>query len=164
MKNKNGFTLVELLAVIAIIALISLVAIPNIVGISTGVRKDQMLDDAKKLISLAKYQVSKSYTIRNSARYVFTFDDLNVNGEFKKINEAGDVLDPDNGKYVRANSKVIYENTGKAKYSVYLEGSIRKICLMPANCDNSACCTEPVPEENLYSRNNVVDIDDVDND
>ena len=49
MKNKRGFTLVELLAVIAIIALISLIAIPNIVGLSTSVKKDQMLDDAKKL-------------------------------------------------------------------------------------------------------------------
>ena len=42
MKNKKGFTLIELLAVIAVIALISLIAIPNIVGLSTSVKKDQM--------------------------------------------------------------------------------------------------------------------------
>ena len=63
MRNKSGFTLIELLAVIAIIALISMIAIPNIVGLSDGVRRDNMLDDAKKLISMAKYQVNKDYGI-----------------------------------------------------------------------------------------------------
>ena len=53
MINKKGFTLIELLAVIAIIALISMIAIPNLVGLSDGVKRDNMLADAKKLISMA---------------------------------------------------------------------------------------------------------------
>ena len=61
MRNKNGFTLIELLAVIAIIGLISLIAIPNIVGLSDGVRRDNMLDDAKRLISMAKYKVNVEF-------------------------------------------------------------------------------------------------------
>ena len=146
MRNKKGFTLIELLAVIAIIAIISLVAIPNIVGLSTGARKDQMLTDAKTLISLAKYQISKNYDWRNSALHEFSFDDLNVNGELKKINEEGDVLDPDGEKYDRENSKVVYTNTGKAQYCITLIGGYRAIGI-----------SECVLEENLYSRTNVVD-------
>ena len=50
MKNRKGFTLIELLAVIVILGLISMIAIPNIIGLSTGIKKDQMLDDAKKIV------------------------------------------------------------------------------------------------------------------
>ena len=147
MKNKKGFTLIELLAVIAIIALISLVAIPNIVGLSDGVRKDQMLDDAKKLISLAKYKVNKSYEIRNSSYHDFTFDELNEKGDLKKINESGDVQDPDGGLYNRSRSKVrYYVSNNKAKYCVVLIGEYRTI--------GASSCLD---EENLYSRANVID-------
>ncbi len=138
--NKNGFTLIELLAVITIIALISLVAIPNIIGLSTGVKKDQMLDDAKKLISLAKYQVNRSYAIRSNPPHEFIFSELNINDDIDK--------DPDGGDY-RPESKVIYNmESGKATYCVVLIGSKRAI----------GSSTNCIPEENLYSRSNVVDV------
>ena len=140
MKNKKGFTLIELLAVIAIIALISLIAIPNIVGLSDGIRKDNMLDDAKKLISMAKYQVNKSYDIRVSASHTFTFNDLNINGDIKG--------DPDGGEYDTANSYVRYTNNGSTvEYCIVLKGSQRHIG------DEEACKDEGT----LYSRSNVVD-------
>ncbi len=137
--KKNGFTLIELLAVIAIIALISLVAIPNIVGLSTGIRKDNMLDDAKKLISLAKYQVNKSYTIRTSSSHKFTFAELNINKDIAN--------DPDGGEYNATSSFVKYTNNGTAHYCVVLIGSVRHI----------GSSTNCVSENNLYSRSNVVD-------
>ena len=138
MKNKRGFTLIELLAVIAIIALISLIAIPNIVGLSTGIRKDQMLDDAKKLISLAKYQVSKSYSIRVNPPHTFTFTELNLKGDIGK--------DPDGGSY-SSESYVTYEDVGGvAKYCITLIGSKRSIGV-------NGC----IYEDNLYSKSNVVD-------
>lgn len=139
--NKKGFTLVELLAVIAIIALIALIAIPNIVGLTDGIKKDQMLDDAKKLISMAKYQVNKDYTIRNALTHTFQFADLNTNGDISK--------DPDstNGANYLAGS-VKYTNNGTAKYCVYLEGVKRKIGTSSDDC---------VYEDNLYSRTNVID-------
>ncbi len=140
MRNKKGFTLIELLAVIAIIALISLVAIPNIVGLSNGIRKDSMLDDAKKMISLAKYQVNKDYAIRHSTTYTFTLAALNTNGDIKK--------DPDGGDYNQTYSRVVYTNSsGTIKYCVALIGSQRHI-------GTKTSCIE---ETNLYSRTNVVD-------
>ena len=150
MRNKNGFTLIELLAVIAIIGLISLIAIPNIVGLSDGVRRDNMLDDAKRLISMAKYKVNVDYEIRNFLKTgVCTstpkecklyFNDLDVNGEIKE--------DPDGGSYVKEESYVkYYKNGDEVSYCVVLKGSKRHI---GSNTD----CKE---ESKLYSRNNVSD-------
>ena len=144
--NKKGFTLVELLAVIAVIALISMVAIPNIVGLSDGVKKDQMLDDAKKLISMAKYKVSKDYDIRNSDSYVFYFDDLNIIEYITK--------DPDGGEYIKGttsdSSAVTYtkDENGVVTYCIFLNASKRRI----GNSQNDC-----VIENNLYSRSNVTD-------
>ena len=39
MKNKNGFTLVELLAVIAILAILILIALPNVIGMVNKAKK-----------------------------------------------------------------------------------------------------------------------------
>ena len=139
MNNKKGFTLIELLAVIAIIGIISIIAIPNIVGLSTGVKKDQMLDDAKKLISLAKYKINSDVSLRNNGQ-TFTFEELNFNGDLG--------LDPDNGEYDVNNSMVIYTNENNiAEYCIILIGSKRQIGHRE-NC---------VKEENLYSRSNVID-------
>ncbi len=140
MKDRNGFTLIELLAVITIVALISLIAIPNIVGLTDGIRKDNMLDDAKRLISMAKYQVNKDYGIRVSREHTFYFNDLNVNGDIKN--------DPDGGDYNSTSSYVKYTNDGEtAQYCVVLLGSKRHIG------SDSEC----ILETRLYSRNNVVD-------
>ena len=160
MKNKKGFTLIELLAVIAIIALISLIAIPNIIGLSTGIRKDGMLDDAKKLISLAKYKVSKSYDIRHlkkngdgctaGSKCVFKFSELNANGDIKN--------DPDGGQYNGETSTVEYTiSNGTATYCVYLEGSIRKVCREQSGCTSNCTCNLCVFEKDLYSRQHVHD-------
>ena len=140
MNNKSGFTLVELLAVITIIALISLIAIPNIVGLTDGIRKDNMLDDAKRLISIAKYQVNKDYGIRVSREHIFYFNQLNVNGDITN--------DPDGGNYEESVSYVKYTNDGSnIKYCIVLRGSKRHI----------GSSTECIDEKKLYSRKNVVD-------
>ena len=144
MMNKKGFTLVELLVVVSVIALIAIIAIPNIVGLSDGIKKDQMLDDAKKLISLAKYRVNSNSSIRELGEYTFTFSELNGEGDITQ--------DPDSTSNPPQNylsGTVTYTNTGGiASYCVYLEGSRRKVSQNGNEC---------VPEENLYSRTNVVD-------
>ena len=46
MKNKNGFTLVELLAVIVILAILVLLALPNVTGIMANSRKSAFRTEA----------------------------------------------------------------------------------------------------------------------
>lgn len=40
MKNKDGFTLVELLAVIAILALLVILALPNVISMFNQAKKE----------------------------------------------------------------------------------------------------------------------------
>ena len=96
--NKKGFTLIELLTVIAMIALILLVAVPNMVGVSDNIKREQMLNDAKKLVSIAKMKVNVDYELRNfiSSRCSGTNCELPISF----LNESGDIGDdPDGGSY-----------------------------------------------------------------
>ena len=68
--KKNGFTLVELLAVVTIIALISVLAVPNILG-GINRKKGEINDVNKKLIEAA----ANIYIDRNINLYDFSIDD-----------------------------------------------------------------------------------------
>ena len=51
MKNNNGFTLVELLAVISILAILVIIALPNVINMYTKAQKEAFLTEAKKVYS-----------------------------------------------------------------------------------------------------------------
>ncbi|MCI7084112.1 MAG: type II secretion system GspH family protein [Tenericutes bacterium] len=59
--NKNGFTLVELLAVIAILALLVIIALPNVLNMFNQAKKDVFLTEAKTIYK----EVSKKYISEN---------------------------------------------------------------------------------------------------
>lgn len=67
MKNKKGFTLVELLVTITILGIISMVAIPNIVGVVRRNKNKTYVEDAKKLVSLAEYKFRSDTSISISS-------------------------------------------------------------------------------------------------
>ena len=54
MKNKKGFTLVELLAVIAILAILVIIALPNVINMYNKAQKETFLTEAKKVHSEAE--------------------------------------------------------------------------------------------------------------
>lgn len=146
--NKNGFTLMELLTAIVIIGIISLIAVPNMIGISEDIKKQTMLDDAKKFISLAKMKVNIDYEIRTFTKEgkcsanTCTLDlaYVDTNGEIMK--------DSDGENYDRASSYVRYSIVNsKVNYCVYLQGVKRVVA------QNGAC----VNEDNLHSKRNVED-------
>ena len=49
MKNKKGFTLVELLAVIAILAILVIIALPNVIKMYNNAKKSSFLTEAKEV-------------------------------------------------------------------------------------------------------------------
>ena len=148
--NNKGFTLVELLAVLAIIAIIGMIAIPNVISVVDNNKKDLMLQDAQKFVSLAKAAVMKDRVFRDDENKAYTdppyyLRDLDTKETIK--------VDPDGGEYVRGNSYVRYykERTGqRAGYCVYLEGTKRSV---KANATGTDC----VYEEELTNRKNVFD-------
>ena len=147
--NNKGFTLVELLAVLAIIAIIGMIAVPNIISVVDNNRKDLMLQDAQKFISLAKAAVMKDRTFRDDPNKTVTepysLSTLDTKSTIKS--------DPDGGEYNRENSYVKYykqTDTQQAGYCVFLEGSKRII-------KKSSTSSDCVREEDLTNRQFVFD-------
>ena len=56
--NNKGFTLVELIGSMVILGLIMLLVVPNVVGLLNSSRETVYVEDAKKLVLIAKAKVS----------------------------------------------------------------------------------------------------------
>lgn len=68
--NRNGFTLVELLAVIVILAVLALVAMPNVTRLMKDSRKNAFITEVENFVTYAQTSYTNSQingTITNSA-------------------------------------------------------------------------------------------------
>ena len=108
--NNKGFTLIELLAVITILSILMVIAVPNIVSVVKRSRDKTMVDDAKKMISMTKYYITKNQSKKEGKFYLTDIDDS------KEIVEG-----PNNGEYERDKSYVEVTNTDGYQYSVCLQ-------------------------------------------
>ena len=81
MKKKNGFTLVELLAVIVILAIILLIAVPNVIGIIDKAKKDSYCSTAKLAFKSVEYyklqEADAINAIPEGGNITITFDGEN---------------------------------------------------------------------------------------
>lgn len=87
-KKKNGFTLVELLAVIVILALLLIIVIPSILDTTNRAKKELFYDYSRSVQSkaVAKYiQDMDDETIKSNCRvYDINTDlDLENTGDFE---------------------------------------------------------------------------------
>ncbi len=73
MRNKKGFTLVELLAVIVILGILAGVAILTISNILVDTRKDAFVANARVAIDAAR----NDYLINNPTKFRWTLEELN---------------------------------------------------------------------------------------
>lgn len=65
LKGNRGFTLVELLAAMVILGLLTIIAAPNITAILTNTKTSIYKDDAKKMVSLAKYKLKGDTAVKS---------------------------------------------------------------------------------------------------
>lgn len=129
--NNKGFTLIEVLATITVIALFSLIVTPNIYNSVTNAKKDRYIEDAKELVSKAKYRKSmKKYRdlfVEEDSCSIITLKNLGV---FKMKN-------PDNGYYDSNNSKVkICLENSEYEYYIKLISNKGKSISDYTNIDN----------------------------
>ena len=109
--NNKGFTLVELLATISILAIIMLIAIPNVVGVVQKSRNKTYVEDAKKMISLAKYKVKSDVKIKNALGNGSVCISLKYLDSGKEIKDA-----PNGGEYDTEKSYVLVEKNYDNSY------------------------------------------------
>ena len=61
--NKKGFTLIELIGTITILAIIMAIAIPNVISITRKNKNQTYINDARKMVTLAKYEFESNASI-----------------------------------------------------------------------------------------------------
>lgn len=113
--NNRAFTIVELIASVAIMGIIMLIAVPSVFSIVEKNKKTTYLNDAKKMISMAKSKFDADATITEPT------DSLCVVFRLKDLNKSGLEKGPNNGKYNPIYSYVtINYKAGKYIYGVQL--------------------------------------------
>lgn len=108
MKNKDGFTLVELLAVIAILALLVILALPNVISMFNQAKKEIFLTEIKKIYSESKRKYISNSVAGSKVKKISSEDNskLDMTGEKLQyciiLNNNGKVksMKVSNGKWV----------------------------------------------------------------
>ena len=76
MKNKKGFTLVELIAVIALLAVILLLIVPNVVNILKEGREDAFVNQVQSVMRAAEKQYGTDLAFKNASHLYCSGDDI----------------------------------------------------------------------------------------
>lgn len=124
MKKKNGFTLVELLAVIVVLAIIMIIAIPAVLDVMNNARKSSFVLYAEKVVRDVTTQYmydANGGAIKGSGFYVYDItQDLNLNGTGNyKGYVVVNAYDVDNVQYIVS---LYDENYQLINYNVTSEG------------------------------------------
>ena len=104
MKNKNGFTLVELLAVIAILAILVIIALPNVMGMFNTAKENSFKTEIKEVFKTAQQtwmqdsMYSTGEVVYSRCKNGCTGKSLDLSGRsdleyYIKINKAGQVVE-----------------------------------------------------------------------
>lgn len=119
MKNKNGFTLVELLAVIVVLAIIITIAVPSAISISNKIKakmyetKIQMILDAAKLYG-QENPSNVVNSIDNCSNSKITVGTLVNDGYIKKDDvKNGNVVNPKDNSSMNNLKICIYKKNNR---------------------------------------------------
>ena len=102
MKNKKGFTLVELLAVVAILSLLVIIALPNIVSMFNEAKENSFLTECKQIYKTAQQEWMKDSMFETNDQVytrckTCTGKTLSLSGRkeidfYVKVNKAGNIV------------------------------------------------------------------------
>lgn len=136
MKNNHGFTLVELLATVAIMAVLMMIAIPSVLTIIEKNKNTTYINDAKKLVAMAKYKMKSDSSVAEPLVKHYTYGSSNWCVAFRfstliKENEIGE--GPEGGNYnqddsnsLKQGSFVIVKYDDTTKKNIYAVQLIEK--------------------------------------
>ncbi len=113
--RKNGFTLVELLAVLLILTIIALLTTPIVINILTSSRQNTFESSIEQLINIAKMDYNE-YARIGEVTYVYDNDEFICSGC-----DDGEDLILDYSGSLEASGTLVYN--GKTVVSLNIEGS-----------------------------------------
>lgn len=115
LKNKKGFTLVELIVVLVILAILAALLVPALTGYIDKANKEKVVSETRMVVMAAQTEASSAYgTLKSdkTEKKAAIENYLKNNGdELLKLAEVGGAFDitvDDNGKV----TKVVYCNNG----------------------------------------------------
>ena len=159
MRNKKGFTLVELLAAIVILGLLIGYGLPTVTRMVTNNRNKIYINDAKKLVSQAEYKLRANNT---EIEKPDPGDCIVLSLLYLDNDEFGAA--PNKGEYQRVNSFVVVKNTGsQLEYSVMLvektkDGGYKGVQLVDSNKLVSSGALNYV---RLFNESELIDVETV---
>ena len=78
MKNKKGFTLVELLAVIVVLAIIMIIAIPSVLSAMDNAKKSSFVVEGRKVLNQAMTTIQSNALSGGNTSGKFSLTDLGI--------------------------------------------------------------------------------------
>ena len=109
--KKNGFTLVELIITISIFGLMMLVSVPNITSMVDKNKRKVYINDAKKLVKLARYKFYTTYKdVKPAAGTCITYS-------INSLDMSNLETPPNGGKYYDATNHFTDYSFVKVTYS-----------------------------------------------
>lgn len=166
MKNKNGFTLVELLAVIAILAILVIIALPNVLEMFNNAKKDIFLTETKTVIKKTSDKYISEVMKGNKIDHINSLDETKLNlsnNNLKydiKLDNKGNVL-----SYVISDNNFCLEST-KNIYDVTADDVTNGSCdsvgdlnsiLGREELKNGTYFTDKVLSDNVIQSDNDID-------
>ncbi len=72
MKNKKGFTLVELIVVLVILAILAALLIPALTGYIDKANKEKVVSECRMVVMAAQTEASEAYgTLTAASRFLY---------------------------------------------------------------------------------------------
>ena len=119
MKNKKGFTLIEILSVIAILAVVTTIASASVINLSNSSKENLYCAKLEMIESAAKtYSAGYLYELNNSTTYYDGYKSLTIT--INDLVESGN-LSPDKDDVVL--SPLNNESLNNVKITLYLKNN-----------------------------------------
>lgn len=115
LKEKKGFTLVELIVVLVILAILAALLIPALTGYIDKARKESIVAETRQVVMAAQTEISEAYgqgvkSVSWSAENTATDPTLSKIAELAEISK--DNIDSITYDAAGKVTKVVYENNG----------------------------------------------------
>ena len=115
MKNKKGFTLVELIVVLVILAILAALLIPALTGYIDKANKEKVVSETRMVAMAVQTEASEAY------------GNLKANGSLTGVTWTADDTDNEHVKNIKALAEVLGTEDKKFAATVYPNGAIATV-------------------------------------